>query len=161
MAILGYHSIPTISVPYFNSSKILGPPGSPSMLQSQIQSFLDEPQNIGSTPIARAFDASCLSSDLSQNPAHQKPSEEERKGYPPRLALVRWLLQTNAFPELLRDVDKSLEDEGWKGFPETILVHGDIDVVVPIEMSKALVSVAGKCLLFLFRCWSIAISRGT
>jgi acetyl esterase/lipase len=61
VAILTYHSMPTISAPYFNSSKILGPPGAKPMLQSQIQAFLDEPPTVGSTPAARAFNPACLS----------------------------------------------------------------------------------------------------
>jgi hypothetical protein len=144
IAVLAYHSMPTVSASYFNNCKILGLPGAKPMLQSQVQSFLDEPATIGSTPAARAFDLSCLSSDLSENLEYQKPSEEERKAYPARLALVRWLLQTNAFPELLGGVDRDLGDSGWKDFPGTILVHGDEDAVVPVELSKELVGVIGK-----------------
>jgi hypothetical protein len=46
------------------------------------------------------------------------------------------------------DVDRGLGDSGWKNFPGTVLVHGDEDAVVPIELSKELVGVIGKCLVF-------------
>jgi hypothetical protein len=146
LAILGYYSIPSISTPLFNSSKILGPPGTSPMLQSQIQHLLDESATVGSTPASRVFDPSCLSPDLSQNLDFETPSEDN--GHPARLPLVRWLLQTNAFPALLEDVDKGLEHEGWQNFPDTVLVHGDADVVVPFQMSEMLVDVIGKLSLY-------------
>ena len=111
------------------------------MLQSQIQPFLDEAANIGSTPASREFYPSCLSPELTRNMNFKPPSGDN--GHPARLVLVRWLLQTNAFPALLEGVDKGLEDEGWKDFPRTILVHGDADMVVPFGMSEMLVEVIG------------------
>lgn len=45
-------------------------------------------------------------------------------------------------------MDRGLGDSGWKNFPGTVLVHGDEDAVVPIELSKELVGVIGKCLVF-------------
>jgi hypothetical protein len=61
-----------------------------------------------------------------------------------RIALLPWFLQENLFPDLLGDVDRGLGDEGGKDFPETVLVHGDRDVVVSHEWAVKLTGAIGK-----------------
>ncbi|KAE9370886.1 alpha/beta-hydrolase [Stipitochalara longipes BDJ] len=145
IAILTYGGIPSISVPFFNSSKIMGPPGKAPMQQAQIQAFLDEAASIGSTPNSRAFHSSSLNSNLSRNLEFVMPKDEEGKGGLERLALVPWYIQTNAYSkkEMLGEVDKKLGDERWKDFPGTVLVHGEKDVVVPYELDVELSKVIG------------------
>lgn len=52
--------------------------------------------------------------------------------------------------EFVSGVDRGWEDEGWKEFPEAVLVHGDRDVVVPYELAVKLAGVIGESLTFLF-----------
>jgi hypothetical protein len=90
------------------------------------------------------------------------PKDEEGKPGLERLALVPWYIQTNAYPrkEMLGSVDKEMGDEGWKDFPGTVLVHGDMDVVVPYELSVELSKVIGMFSrsffeLVEFRIWDV------
>lgn len=44
-------------------------------------------------------------------------------------------------------MDRDLEDESWREFPITLVVHGDDDRVAPYECSVRLVEAIGKSLL--------------
>jgi hypothetical protein len=145
IAILGYHSVTTITHPSFNSSIILGPPGTPPLTESQVRPYLSEPATLGATPPSRAFDLACLNADLSRNVEFkEKVVKEDGKEAERMLPLVKWFLQTNKLRELLGNVDKGLEDKGWKEFPETVLVVAERDLVAPPEMSEELAAVIGK-----------------
>lgn len=109
------------------------------MQESKIQKFLDEAVTVGFIPASRMFDPSCLKAGLGRNEEFEGMREEGDNGHPARLALAKWLLQTNPFPELMGEMDKNLEEQGWRGFPGTVLVHGDKDMAVPVEMSECLV----------------------
>jgi hypothetical protein len=145
IAILGYHSVTTITHPIFNSSIILGPPGTLPIIESQIQPYIDEPATIGATPPSRAFNLACLNADLSRNvDPNEKVIEEEGKEAERMVPLVKWFFQTNKLPEMLGDVDKGLGDGGWKKFPETVLVVAEKDMVAPPELSVELAAVMGE-----------------
>ena len=82
------------------------------------------------------------------------PKDEDGKPGFERMALVPWFIQTNAYPEkdMLGSVDKGLGDDGWKDFPSTILVHGNMDVVVPYELSVELSKIIGMLVFFFLGC---------
>lgn len=115
-----------------------------SMTQGRIQKFLDEAPNSGYTPPAHAFDHSCLLPDLSPNPDWTCPEED---GQQLRVDLFPYLLEQNMYPELLKEVDKNLEDEVWKSYPPFITVHGDQDVDAPYESSVNVCKVIGESFL--------------
>ena len=146
MAVLPYYGHGTSDDDWFRSNKILFRP--PITLE-QIEHFLIEPVHCGFTSPASQFDPKCLLEDLSPNQAWKKP-EEDTGGQIPRDMLSFYFYQNNRYPALGMGVDKSFSDPAWKDFPPTIIVHGDMDPLVPLRVSEEAVSVIGKfneCLL--------------
>jgi len=143
LALLIYYAGPSTHNPFFTSSRVHvygGGTGEP-MHESQISHFLTEPVTTGHTSPHDAFDIGCLSEDYSENKDWVRP-DEVQTGLP-RVALFPWFLQTNRYPELLGDVDRGLEDERWKAYPKTVLIHGDKDVDAPYQGSLDAKSVIG------------------
>ncbi|KUJ10806.1 alpha/beta-hydrolase [Mollisia scopiformis] len=149
IALLAYYGNATVDDPWFRSNKVLT---EKPLLQSQIQHFLDEPENCGYTTPAHQFDRSCLLQDLNPSPDWKKPEEAvEDKERLPRDTLYFWLLQNNLYPELMKGFDKSLSDEeAWKGYTRTVIVHGDEDDMVPYQASVDVASVIGPVTVKLF-----------
>ena len=114
--------------------------------ENQIAHFIAEPVSSGTCPPNNAFDPDNLLHDLTENKEWIRPAEEETNALP-RVALSRGFLQTNQYPELMKEVGRGLEDPAWKSDHKTILIHGDKDVDSPHECSELAVKIIGKCCL--------------
>jgi len=102
------------------------------MTQDRVQKFLDKPANSGYAPPAHAFDPSCLLPDLPPNPDWNCPKEDRQQL---RVDLFPYFLEQNRYPELVKGIDKNLEDKVWKGYPPFITVHGDQNIDALYEFS--------------------------
>ncbi|TVY71506.1 Non-reducing polyketide synthase mapC [Lachnellula suecica] len=132
VALLDYYAPTTVQDDFFSSSKVLGPV---SLEPSDVERFLREPVSLGITPPSAAFNLESLTSDLSRNPKFQ-PLERELY---PRMVLFPWLVQQNLFQDLMGSVDKGIDNASWASFPPTVIVHGSVDMTVPIAASEKLV----------------------
>ncbi|KUJ14331.1 alpha/beta-hydrolase [Mollisia scopiformis] len=138
IAMLTYYGVTSMSDPFFHSSFQMGPA---PIGWERVKPFYSEDVTLGTTLPSKKFDPDCLLPDLTRNPAWKRPHPEP--GPHPRIVLVPWFFQENQYPEMMQEVDKSLDDKAWTEFPPTILVHGDKDVVNPYECSVRLVEAIG------------------
>lgn len=61
-----------------------------------------------------------------------------------RTLLYPYFVQENGFKELLGGVDVPFGDVRWReGYPETVVVHGNKDGVVPFGEGRAVVDAIG------------------
>jgi len=145
LALLIYYSAPNMQYEMFKSSRIsifgVGPSTTP-LPESEISQFLAEPVTTGSMHAHHCFDLEMLDDDLNENKSWVWP-EDDTGGSLGRLLLYQWLVQTNAYPGLMGMVDKNLDDDSWKNYPKTVLVHGNKDVDAPYQGSLDAVRIIG------------------
>lgn len=138
-AFLSYYGIPTFSHPFFNKSHVFYEP----ILESQVSHFLNEIVQVGETNPEAAFDLSCLNDDGSPNPAYErrKPLQVGGEETLDRGMLYDYFTEKNLFPSLIGLLGKPFEDGSWSKkeitHPKIIMIHGDADVDVPIELQQA------------------------
>jgi hypothetical protein len=136
VAVFNYYGPPTCHDPFYSSSKVIGPT---PYSKSHFERYFEGPVTAGSTPSGLpAFDVASLLPDYSRDP--------QWKLAPPgdiddRSSLYYWLVQENKLPELWADVDPGWESSALKDFGKTIIVHGDLDEVVPYYMAEKFVSI--------------------
>ncbi len=133
-----YYGSPTFNDELLRSTILLTQ--SPMTL-SQVQHWLDEPVSTGFTPLEWQFDTKSLLPDGSKNPDWKRG---EYEGETLRDNLFFWLVQNNEYPKLLKDVDKGWNDDGWKNYPPVVIVHGDADDMVPLEIAHRTVEFIGE-----------------
>jgi hypothetical protein len=99
------------------------------------------PRSAGRTPPEIAFHAESLLDDGSVNPDFQKPVSANEINEP--YFLYNWLVQENALPPLLSDIDIPYDSSAWKNYPKTIIIHGTNDDVVPYQSAIDLLQAIG------------------
>jgi len=140
LAIFSYYGVPTFDHEFFRSRKLWGPE---PYKKVQFEKFLIEPVSTGSTPSEDAFSLECLSADGSRNPDYLQPKAAEMSSELQRAYLYDWLVQENQYPDLVREVDKGPSDPSWSNYPPTIMIHGDVDEDVPMELSQMMIGTIG------------------
>lgn len=142
LAILTYYGASTVSDPFYSSNTLIHT--SKPIPYSHISHFLSEPMTSGSTPKSIAFNAASLLLTGEINPDYVWPEPEDIDWDRIRPVLYNYFVQENMFSDMLKDVDHSLTSKSWKSFPDTIMIHGTIDEMVPYSCSRNLVDAIGK-----------------
>ncbi|KAL2062506.1 hypothetical protein VTL71DRAFT_6772 [Oculimacula yallundae] len=137
-ALLIYYSAPTFHSSLLRSASL---PTASTLTLPQISHFLTPTITTGFTPPEMEFDTSSLLPDLSRNPDWSKKVYE---GEVLRDILFFWLMKEDWYTKALEGVDKGWEDERWRDFHvPVVLVHGDKDEMVPLELAERAVDVIG------------------
>ncbi|RDW88353.1 hypothetical protein BP6252_00385 [Coleophoma cylindrospora] len=142
LAILTYYGISTVSDSFYSSNTLIHT--SSPIPYSRISHFLTEEMTSGSTPRSIAFNPACLLLSGNIDPHYVWPEPEDIDWNRIRPVLYNYLVQENMLPDMLKDVDHPLTSESWKKFPDTIMIHGTIDELVPYSCSKNLVDAIGS-----------------
>jgi pimeloyl-ACP methyl ester carboxylesterase len=143
IAILSYYGVPTFTSPFFASSHVIYE----SLKKSQVSHFLEEAVSTGITGPEDAFDISCLLDNGSPNPAYTKPKATREEEQPlQRGMLYDYLVQENLYPSILGNVGIDFKGEIWdttleNTMPKVVMVHGDKDIDVPIDLEREVISV--------------------
>ncbi|TAQ84247.1 hypothetical protein B7494_g7429 [Chlorociboria aeruginascens] len=141
-AILSIYGVTSFKNSFFSSSIVIG--GATLITKERVSHLLSD--TVIATgerdypDIFYTFDLSCLKRDLSRNTAYKKPEFVENSEVLGRASLYDYFVQENRYPELIGDVERELDaNEG----PKIIMLHGDADIDVPIELSQDLVKKVG------------------
>ncbi|RDW80392.1 hypothetical protein BP5796_05090 [Coleophoma crateriformis] len=143
-AVLSYYGIPTFSHPLFNKSHVFFEP----VVELQVAHFLNEDMQLGETEPHAIFDLSCLNDDGSPNPTYERPKTLRVEGEEPfpRGMLYDYFTEKNLYPSLIGPLDEPFRDGSWSKEltrPKFIMIHGDADVDVPIELQQAIADELG------------------
>lgn len=144
IAILSYYGVTTTSDAMFKRER---DPAQPKIPRAYVAHFLDEETSVGSTPAHGAFYPDCLLPDLTRNPEFVLPARDEGHPAHNRQLLLPYFAQENMFASFMEDVDRDLEDEGWRDYVPTVFVHGEADDAVPLQASVNLMEVIGESFL--------------
>ncbi|CAG8957323.1 hypothetical protein HYFRA_00010746 [Hymenoscyphus fraxineus] len=128
VALISYYAPGNTLSPFFSSRHLLG---LLPIAHSQIKYFLDEPTSCGDAPKEICFDPANLKGNGGVDEKYEWPNE-------------------NLFPEVLKGVDVPFSDWRWReGYPETVVVHGMEDRIIPVELGREIVGAIGvKASLF-------------
>ena len=149
IAIINYYGAATFQHPWTTSNVILG---EAPMTYDQVEHLYNEPLSCGSTEPAYRFHPECLLPDLSANVVWKKPEEGISISKERVELLYRWFLQNNIYPDLTEPIEKPLDDEAWKHYPPTIIIHGDKDKAAPYDCSLRVAAVIGKSIFNIAFC---------
>lgn len=138
LALLSITGIPTFQHPFFSSSVLLHPePLSPS----DVSPLLSRPVSVG-TPIPgrpAVFTLGKLTPDGTKNPEYSPPAQaEEAPG------LYGYHLYRNEFPSLVGAVDPGYKPGRQRDWPPTVMIHGNDDYEVSVDVCLHMHEVLGE-----------------
>jgi hypothetical protein len=123
---------------FWNSNHIIG---NTRISNTEVIRYLEAPMSAGRTPPEMTFHPESLLDNGSINPDFQKPLNVEGDTEP--AFLYNWMVQENALPPLLSDIDIPFSSPAWKNYPKTIIIHGTNDEVVPYQSAIDLLRAIG------------------
>jgi hypothetical protein len=142
--VFSYYGSPNFHAPFFRSSRIVNP--EPVKYSELTYIYDDKVVSTGLTAPSDAFDPTCLTPELKRNPKWVRSTEELpalAEGFKPRGWLYDYFVQENRYPVLFPDVwrDFSAVQGAAKGvardgFPKVVMIHGDEDIDVPLELAS-------------------------
>lgn len=144
-AVLSYYGVPTFTAPLFSSNHVFWE----RLEKPQISQFLEESVQIGETGAEDSFDIACLNDDYAPNLTYVKPvANQEAELGMDRGMLYDWFVQENLYPDLMGMVDNPSKTWAWlkdnSESPKIIMIHGNKDDDVPVELPTAAEKVFGK-----------------
>jgi hypothetical protein len=139
LSIFGIYGLGNCQAEFWNSNHIIG---NAPISQSEVAHFFERPISTGRTPSELVFHPESLLDDGSVNPDFQKPVNLEK--HTESSLLYNWLVQENALPPLLSDIEVPFSSSAWKDYPQTIIIHGTNDDVVPYQAAIDLLEAISK-----------------